>query len=88
VAEIPRAWEKFLGSYGPDFIPLIVSTRHGHLYAMTENMFDYRLTPLNQMVFKMPPGLYTDEYLIFQLGADGHVHGIVMANVPMPHRRR
>ena len=39
-APLPPAWEKYLGSYGPDFIPLVVSERHGHLYVMTENMVD------------------------------------------------
>ena len=41
--EIPAAWNDFLGCYGPEFIPLVVSVKHGHLYAMTENMLDYSL---------------------------------------------
>ncbi|MBI2946299.1 MAG: beta-lactamase family protein [Verrucomicrobia bacterium] len=84
--EMPPAWKKFLGSYGPSFIPLIVSARHGHLYAMTENEFDYRLTPLNQTVFKMPPGLYIDEQLVFQLDANGKVHSAVLANMTLRRR--
>jgi CubicO group peptidase (beta-lactamase class C family) len=62
---IPREWRNYLGSYGPSFIPLVVRERHGHLYATTENMVDYRLTPLNRQVFAMPLGLYADEQLVF-----------------------
>jgi len=84
--EIPGAWRKYLGSYGPSFIPLIISARHGHLYAMTENEFDYRLTPLTPTVFKMPPGLYLDEQLVFQLDAMSRVHSAVLANMPLRRR--
>jgi CubicO group peptidase (beta-lactamase class C family) len=80
---IPGSWRCFLGSYGPDFIPLIISERHGHLYAMTENMFDYRLTPVNQTVFQMPPGMYVDEQLVFQCDAKGRPHTAVLANMPL-----
>ncbi|MBN2024993.1 MAG: beta-lactamase family protein [Pirellulales bacterium] len=80
---IPAAWKKFLGSYGPDFIPLVVSERHGRLYAMTENMFDYRLTPVNQVVFHMPPGMYVDEFLVFEPDARGRIHAVNMANVTL-----
>ncbi len=86
VRDVPEQWKRFLGSYGPEFIPLIVSVKHGHLYAMTENMVDYRLTPMNRMVFKMPPGMYVDEQLVFQVGADGCVHGIILANMTLPRR--
>ncbi|MCH5377490.1 MAG: beta-lactamase family protein, partial [Planctomycetes bacterium] len=86
VREIPSGYRKFLGSYGPDFIPLVVSARHGHLYAMTENMIDYRLTPLNQVVFRMPEGLYADEYLVFQVGEDGQVRSVNLANMTLPRR--
>jgi serine beta-lactamase-like protein LACTB len=81
VTEIPKAWQRFLGSYGPEFIPLIVSVRHGHLYAMTENMVDYRLTPLNRRVFKMPPGMYEHEELVFELDPDGRVHSAILAGM-------
>ena len=79
--ETPEAWQAFLGSYGPEFIPLIVSIRYGHLYAMTENMVDYRLTPLNRTVFKMSPGMYLGEELVFQPDADGRVHSAVLAGM-------
>ncbi len=79
--KIPEAWRKYLGSYGPVFIPLVVSTRHGHLYAMTENMVDYRLTPINRQVFAMPAGLYADEYLVFQLDSDCQVYAAELANM-------
>lgn len=64
-APLPEAWRAYLGSYGPAFIPLVVSERHGHLYAMTENMVDYRLRPINRHSFGMPPGMYFDEQLVF-----------------------
>ena len=82
-ASIPPEWKKFLGVYGPAFIPLIVSARHGHLYAMVENEYDNRLTPLNRTVFKMPPGMYVDEQLVFQPDARGKVHTAVLANMPL-----
>jgi CubicO group peptidase (beta-lactamase class C family) len=85
-AEAPAAWKPLLGSYGPDFIPLIVSIKHGHLYVMTENEFDNRLTPINEHVFKMPPGLYTDEQLVFQTDRKGKVHTAVLANMPLRRR--
>lgn len=86
--EVPDQWQGFLGSYGPEFIPLVVSIRHGHLYAMTENMVDYRLTPLCRTVFKMPPGMYVDEQLVFQVGPDGKVHSVILANMTLPRRTR
>jgi CubicO group peptidase (beta-lactamase class C family) len=80
------SWKALLGSYGPEFIPLIVSVKYGHLYAMTENEFDYRLSPVNEFVFKMPPGLYMDEQLVFQTDRRGRVHTAVLANVPLRRR--
>jgi len=85
--EIPPEWNKFLGSYGPDFIPFIVTVKHGHLYAMTENEYDNRLWPINRTVFKMPPGIYTDEHVVFQLDAKGNVHTAVLANMPLKRRK-
>jgi hypothetical protein len=81
--EIPGAWKDFLGAYGPEFIPLIISVKHGHLYAMTENMYDYRLTPLNRVVFKMPPGMYVDEQLVFLRDEAGRVPTALFANMPL-----
>jgi len=86
VRDIPPEWRPFLGRYGPDFIPLIVTVKHGHLYAMTENEFDNRLWPLNRTVFKMPPGLYTGEHLVFQTDSRGRVHTAVLANMPLKRR--
>ena len=81
VAEIPAAWNDFLGSYGPEFIPLVVSVKHGHLYAMTENMFDYRLTPLNRTSFHLPTGMYLGEQLVFERGEDGRVYAATLGNM-------
>lgn len=86
VGELPASWKPLLGSYGPDFIPLIVSVKHGHLYAMTENEFDNRLMPVNEHIFKMPPGLYTEEQLVFQTDRKGKVHTAVLANMPLRRR--
>ncbi len=80
-AEIPAAWNDFLGCYGPKFIPLVISVKHGHLYAMTENMFDYRLTPLNRTSFHLPTGMYLGEQLVFNRGADGRVYAATLANM-------
>lgn len=80
---IPDAWQRYLGTYGKDYIPVIVTQRHGRLYAMTENMYDYALTPLNRHVFKLPPGMYFDEELIFHVDANGKVLGMNYSNVDM-----
>ena len=83
---IPSAWQGYLGSYGPEYIPLVISVHHGHLYAMTENMVDYRLTPINQTVFKMPEGMYGDEYLVFQFRFSGAYLRVNLANMQLPRR--
>jgi serine beta-lactamase-like protein LACTB len=84
---LPARWRKFLGSYGPGFIPVVVTERHGHLYAMTENMVDYRLTPVEQNVCALPPGMYADEQVVFLTGAKGQVHGINFANMYLRRRK-
>ncbi len=71
---------------GPDFIPLIVSERHGHLYAMTENMVDYRLTPLNRHVCTLPPGMYVNEQIVFLTGPEGRAHAVNFASMILPRR--
>ncbi|MCC6127191.1 MAG: serine hydrolase [Pirellulales bacterium] len=83
VREIPESWRDFLGSYGPEFIPLVISVKHGHMYAMTENMFDYRLAPLNQTSFHLPTGMYLGEQLVFQRGENGRVHSAILANMTL-----
>ncbi|MEX0937371.1 MAG: serine hydrolase domain-containing protein [Pirellulales bacterium] len=82
----PERWQQYVGSYGPDFIPLIVSIRHGHLYMMTENLYDYRLRPVNTEVFACPPGLYEGEEIVFQRNAGGEVYGVILANMPLARR--
>lgn len=84
---LPTEWVAYLGSYGPAFIPLVVSERHGHLYAMTENMVDYRLTPMNRNVCALPPGMYADEQVVFLTGADGRPHHVSFANMLLRRRR-
>jgi CubicO group peptidase (beta-lactamase class C family) len=80
---IPDSWKAYLGSYGPEFIPLVVFERHGCLYATTENMVDYRLTPVNRHVFAFPPGMYVKESLVFLTGPDGKPHAVDLANMPL-----
>jgi CubicO group peptidase (beta-lactamase class C family) len=83
---LPKEWRACLGTYGPKFIPLIITDRHGHLYAMTENMVDYRLTPVNRNACLLPPGMYVDEQVVFLSGKNGRVHGINFANMIFPRR--
>ncbi len=85
-ASLPREWRAVLGSYGPKCIPTVISERHGHLYAMTENMVDYRLTPVNRNVCLLPPGMYVDEQVVFLTDKRGRVNEINFAN--MNFRRR
>ena len=63
-----------------------MSERHGHLYAMTENMLDYRLTPLNRHVCGLPPGMYAGEQAVFLTEADGRPRAINFANMILPRR--
>ena len=86
MAEIPREWRHYLGSYGPAFIPLVLSARHGHLYAMTENMVDYRLTPVNRHVFQLPPGMYVDEHLVILPDQKGQPHSVSLAGMVLRRR--
>ena len=54
---------------------------------MTENMYDYALASESETVFKMPPGLYTGERLVFHRNEKGRVHMAVLANMPLRRRR-
>jgi CubicO group peptidase (beta-lactamase class C family) len=85
-APLPDGWRKYIGRYGPDFIPVIVHEKFGHLYATTENMVDYRLTPVNRHVFALPPGMYTDEFAVFLCGADGLPHAIDFASMQLARK--
>ncbi len=86
VAEVPEAWKAFCGSYGNSIIPVVISVRHGHLYAMTENMVDYRLTPVNRNVFALPEGMYADEELVFLTNVRGKPLAINFANMILKRR--
>ena len=77
---IPAAWQGLLGMYGPKFIPLVVSARHGHLYATVENEYDYRLMPVNRVCFDLTPGMYADEKVVFQLSDDARASSVIFAN--------
>lgn len=85
-APLPREWRAVLGSYGPKLIPVVISERHGHLYAMTENMVDYRLTPVNRHVCALPPGMYVDEHVVFLSDSKGRVNAIDFANMNFSRR--
>jgi CubicO group peptidase (beta-lactamase class C family) len=81
---IPAEWRRFVGSYGPKFIPIVVHEKFGHLYATTENMVDYRMTPVNRHTFLLPPGMYDDEHAVFLTNADGTVHSLNFCNMILP----
>jgi hypothetical protein len=83
---LPPEWKGVLGSYGLDFIPIIITERHGHLYAMTENMVDYRLTPVNRNVCALPPGMYVDEEVVFLPDDNGTIRSINYANMVFNRR--
>lgn len=82
--KIPDEWRRFLGSYGPRYIPLVVHEKFGRLYVTTENMVDYHLAPLNRNVFSLPPGMYDDEHAVFLTDKDGLVHSVNFANMILP----
>jgi hypothetical protein len=63
-----------------------VSEPHGHLYAKTENMVDYRLTPMNRNVCALPPGMYADEQVGFLTDAHGRPHCVNFANMLLRRR--
>lgn len=83
---IPAAWKELVGAYGPEFIPLVVSVRNGHLYGAIENEYEYRLKPIDRVTFALPPGMYTDEQLIFQIDAAGKPIGAILANQYLSRR--
>lgn len=83
-ARIPEDWKRLLGSYGARFIPIVVHEKFGHLYATTENMVDYRMTPVNRDVFRLPLGMYDDEYAVFLSGPDQTIHSVDFANMVLP----
>ena len=89
-ADLPAdvvGWKPLLGSYGPKFIPLVVTVRHGHLYGSVENEFDYRLTSVNRVTFNLPPGMYADEQVVFQLDPSGRAIGALLANQYLERQR-
>ncbi len=86
VERAPDAWQSLVGSYGLPFIPLVISIRNGHLYALAENEYEYRLTPVNRVTFRMPPGMYDEEHVVFQLDASGKPVAAVLANMVLPRR--
>jgi len=83
---LPPEWQAYLGSYGSDLIPVILSARQGRLYAMTENMVDYALTPMNRQVCALPEGMYVDEHLVFLTDPGGNPWAINFANMILRRR--
>ncbi|MCC7086926.1 MAG: beta-lactamase family protein [Pirellulales bacterium] len=86
VQPAPEHWQQFVGAYGSDFIPLVISIRNGHLYALAENEYDYRLEPINRVTFRSPPGMYDEECIVFQTTPDGKPVGAIMFNMYLPRR--
>lgn len=85
--EAPAIWKPLCGSYGPEFIPLVVFQKFGHLYATTENMVDYRLTPITRHVFAMPPGMYVEEEVVFHMDAQNKPLAAELANMMLPRQK-
>ena len=81
---LPKEWRAFQGSYGPNMIPFVVHEKFGRLYGTTENMADYRLTPVNRYVFAFPAGLYAKEHAVFIPGPDGKARAVDLANMTLP----
>jgi hypothetical protein len=82
----PASWKALYGSYGPEFIPLVVFEKFGHLYASSENMVDYRLTPVTRHIFALPPGMYVDEHLVFHMNAQGKPISAELASMMLPRQ--
>ena len=82
--EFPHDWRPFLGSYGPRIIPLVIHEKWGHLYATTENMVDYRLTPASHNTFNFPPGMYDDEQVVFLSDHTGVIQSVRFASMILP----
>ena len=61
-------------------------------YVTTENMVDYRLTPVNRHVFRLPPGMYVEEELCSspggrtRLGREFRQHDPAAARINAPIR--
>jgi hypothetical protein len=53
---------------------------------MTENMVDYRLTPVNRHVCALPPGMYVDEQVVFLPGTNDKPSAIDFANMRLERR--
>jgi CubicO group peptidase (beta-lactamase class C family) len=83
---LPPEWRSRLGVYGQPFIPVVLYERWGRLYATTENMVDYVLTPVNRQVCAFPPGLYLDEQVVFLPGPDGQTVALDFANMIQTRR--
>jgi serine beta-lactamase-like protein LACTB len=81
VPDAAPAWADYAGSYGLTFVPLVVRVHHGHLYALIENEYEYRLIPESQNVFRFPPGMYWQEKLVFHIDPQGKVLGATLANM-------
>ncbi|WP_035614322.1 serine hydrolase domain-containing protein [Haloferula sp. BvORR071] len=79
--EVPKEWKALTGGYGPGLIPFVVHAKHGRLYATTENMVDYRLTPVNRHVFALPEGMYFKEHAVFLADESGKVSAVEFANM-------
>lgn len=81
---VPAEWHALMGSYGPGFIPFVVHEKYGRLYATTENMVDYRLTPVSRHVFAFPPGMYVKEHAVFVPGSGGKITAVELAGMLLP----
>jgi hypothetical protein len=47
-------------------------------------MVDYRLTPVNRHVCRLPLGMYDDEHIVFLSNPDHSIHSINFASMILP----
>jgi CubicO group peptidase (beta-lactamase class C family) len=81
VPELPPGWEHLVGAYGPSFIPILVRSRLGRLYAMIENLHECRLAPLDDGTFRLCGGMYADETLHFERNRGEQAGAVVLSGI-------
>ena len=90
----PERWSDFVGSYGPEYLPVRIRILEGRLVAECET-FEYEPEPERPLregedpVFLFPRGtMYEDELLSFRRGNDGKVTGLKLGTIEMPRLTR
>ncbi|MCP4659558.1 MAG: serine hydrolase [bacterium] len=82
---VPPKWQPFVGDYGWPHNVMRIFVLDGDLWCRVEWAFEYPMIEVSDGVFAFPDyGLYSNERLVFERGADGVVSGADMATVPFP----